>query len=70
MKTLILTLLLNILIMSCTKQNPTTKQTTKGTANVVTEDYTIPYFLRNKFYYQKDLNTLFIKLSKSKGQGC
>lgn len=63
MKTLILTLLL-ISAMSCTKQNPTTKQNTRGVANVINEDYTVPYFLRNKFHYHKDLNTEFIIQAK------
>ena len=64
MKTLILTLLLSILLMSCTKQNPTTKQIVKGNAILIKEDYTVPYFLRNKFHYHKDLNTGFIMQAK------
>jgi hypothetical protein len=64
MKTFILTLLLSIMIMSCTKQNPISKQIITAPINIVNEDYTTPFFLRNKFHYHKDLNTTFIIQAK------
>ena len=64
MKTCISTLLLSIFITSCKKQDIAIKQTTSTHVNIVNEDYTVPFFLRNKFHYHKDLNTVFIHLAK------
>ncbi|MFI5142141.1 MAG: hypothetical protein ACHQII_07275, partial [Bacteroidia bacterium] len=62
-----LTLLL-FAVVSCknkTKNLPVQK--------TITYDYryeTGGYFLQSKLHYYNDINTVFIKLSKSKGQGC
>ena len=63
MKTIILTLLL-ISLTSCTKQRITNKQIPTVPLNIVNEDYSIPYYLRDKFHYHKDLNTVFINKAK------
>ena len=72
MKTLILTLLLASLV-SC-KTTTTTNVSAKTTVVSVTPyngiDYSVSFLLQKKLRYYKDLNTVFINMSKSKGKGC
>jgi hypothetical protein len=70
MKTLVLIPLL-ISIISC--KTVTTKPIAVQAQKTIMYDYryeTGGYFLQNRLHYYKDINTVFIKLAKSKGKGC
>lgn len=71
MKTLVLMLTL-ISIISC--KTVTTKPIVTQAQKPFVYDYRyetgVSFLLPNKLHYYKDCNTVFIKLAKSKGQGC